>query len=88
MAVDPEQSRRIRRALMDRNCHIAFGDPSTHPLRLERLRQRRTILELAADAGLGANAVQFAELQVAKTRPGTWAKLANALDVPVERIQP
>lgn len=83
-----EHARRIRIGIMRRNQRLAFADPSTSPLRRERLRRELTISELAERAGVARNTLHNAELARHGTLTDTYGKLAKALGVPVDVIQP
>lgn len=78
---DHDRARRIKESLWLRNVRLAEADPDAHPMRVERLRQRLSVRELAAKAGTSPNTVWRLELRVVKPHSATYGKLARALGV-------
>lgn len=85
---DHARARAIREALWRRNVRLAEADPSTAPLRRERLRQRLTIRQLAERSKIDRTTINRVELHPHAGRTSTYGKLAKALSVPVQDIRP
>jgi hypothetical protein len=80
--------RKLRAAHLARERQRAEADPDASPLRLARLRAGYSWPTLAEAAGVSLSSVARAERRPELVGPWTWSRLARALEVKAEAIQP